>query len=192
MFQQKLFSLGGFHMKSAGFHLKSAGFHTDFMKSARFHVKSTQNLINSDVSTKTLQFGWISHEICQISYGFHEIQWISFGFHEIRQILYGFHEIQQISYGFHEIRRISCEIERPLARNCNPMFSLFINFVVNVYLVQTFLLEIDFKGSITQNFRKHNGNFGIIMKQLCDRMSAEREVTPQCLHPQDPPHSTPA
>ena len=24
--------------------------------------------------------------------------------------------------GFHEIRRISCEIERPLARNCNPMF----------------------------------------------------------------------
>ena len=29
----------------------------DFMKSGRFHVKSTQNLIKSDVSTKTLQFG---------------------------------------------------------------------------------------------------------------------------------------
>ena len=27
-----------------------------FMKSSRFHVKSTQNLIKSDVSTKTLQF----------------------------------------------------------------------------------------------------------------------------------------
>ena len=27
------------------------------MKSSRFHVKSTQNLIKSDVSTKTLQFG---------------------------------------------------------------------------------------------------------------------------------------
>ena len=28
----------------------------DFMKSGRFQVKSTQNLINSDVSTKTIQF----------------------------------------------------------------------------------------------------------------------------------------
>ena len=82
MFQQKLFSLGGFH-------LKSTGFHTDFMKSG----------------------------------GFHEIQWIS----------YGFHEIWWISYGFHEIRRISCEIERPLARNCNPMFLYFeTDFYVNI------------------------------------------------------------
>ena len=30
------------------------------------------------------------------------------------------------SCGFHEIRRISCEIERPLARNCNPMFVILI------------------------------------------------------------------
>ena len=30
------------------------------LKSGGFHVKSTQNLINSDVSAKTLQFGWIS------------------------------------------------------------------------------------------------------------------------------------
>ena len=30
---------------------------TDFMKFGGFHVKSTQNLIKSDVSTKTLQFG---------------------------------------------------------------------------------------------------------------------------------------
>ena len=28
-----------------------------FLKSGGFHVKSTQNLIKSDVSTKTLQFG---------------------------------------------------------------------------------------------------------------------------------------
>ena len=38
----------------------------------------------------------------------------------------GFHEIHMKSAGFHvksvEIQRISCEIERPLARNCNPMF----------------------------------------------------------------------
>ena len=54
MFQQKLFSLGGFHLKSARFHLKSAGFH---LKSARFH------------------------EIQQISYGFHEIQQISCEIH---------------------------------------------------------------------------------------------------------------
>ena len=60
-----------FTMKSGGFYLKSSG----------FHVKSTQNLINSDVSAKTLQFGWISHEICRISYGFHEIRRISYGFH---------------------------------------------------------------------------------------------------------------
>ena len=43
--------------------MKSSGFHMDFMKSGRFHVKFTQNLINSDVSAKTLQFGWISCEI---------------------------------------------------------------------------------------------------------------------------------
>ena len=45
---------------------------------ADFTMKSTQNLINSDVSAKTLQFGWISHEIwwispeiCQISCEIH-------------------------------------------------------------------------------------------------------------------------
>ena len=39
-------------MKSGGFHLKSGRFH----ESGGFQVKSTQNLINSDVSTKTIQF----------------------------------------------------------------------------------------------------------------------------------------
>ena len=83
-------------MKSGGFHLKSSG----------FHVKSTQNLINSDVSAKTLQFGWISPEI------------------------------RRISCEFHEIRRISCEIERPLARNCNPMFlCFFLTQQADLYIV---------------------------------------------------------
>ena len=41
-------------MKSSRFHLKSSRFH---LKSGGFHVKSSQNLIKSDVSTKTLQFG---------------------------------------------------------------------------------------------------------------------------------------
>ena len=49
--------------------------------------------------------------------GFHEIRQIS------REIRWISREIRMKSGGFHEIRRISCEIERPLARNCNPMFS---------------------------------------------------------------------
>ena len=52
------------------------------------------------------------------SAGFHVMK--SAGFHEIRRI--SRHEIRRISR--HEIRRISCEIERPLARNCNPMFQI--------------------------------------------------------------------
>ena len=38
-----------------------------FMKSGRFQVKSTQNLIKSDVSTKTLQFGGCRFQV-QISW----------------------------------------------------------------------------------------------------------------------------
>ena len=41
--------------------MKSGGFRADFMRISceigGFHVKSTQNLMKSDVSTKTLQFG---------------------------------------------------------------------------------------------------------------------------------------
>ena len=92
-------------MKSGGFYLKSGG----------FHVKSTQNLINSDVSAKTLQFGWISD-------GFHGIWWISYGFHEIWQISWNPLDFIRISWNPADFIRISCEIERPLARNCNPMF----------------------------------------------------------------------
>ena len=63
-----------------------------FLKSGGFHVKSTQNLIKSDVSTKTLQFAGVQGG----------------GYDP------GFHVK---SSGFHEI-------ERPLARNCNPMCQL--------------------------------------------------------------------
>ena len=89
MFQQKLFSLGGFHLKSTGFH---------------------------------------------------EIRRISYGFHEIRRISYGFHTDFMKSGGFHEIRRISCEIERPLARNCNPMFSEIDVFAIHtkLYAIHTY------------------------------------------------------
>ena len=93
----------------------------DFMKSGGFHVKSIQNLIKSDVSTKTLQFG-----VCKegamtqdfmkswfIAPLLHSSNWIvlveTFSFYKV---LGGFH---MKSAGFHEI-------ERPLARNCNPMF----------------------------------------------------------------------
>ena len=59
---------GRFHLKSSGFHLKSGRFH---LKSGGFHVKSTQNLIKSDVSTKTLQFGGVQGG--GYDPGFHEI-----------------------------------------------------------------------------------------------------------------------
>ena len=117
----------------------------DFMKSSRFQVKSTQNLINSDVSTKTIQFdecrrGAMTLDFMKsgvIAPSMHPPKLKSFcwniwiykvlgGFYLKSAIFHlkstRFHEIRRISCGFHEIRRISCEIERPLARNCNPMF----------------------------------------------------------------------
>ena len=52
---------GGFQVKSGRFQVKSGGFQVKSgrfqVKSSRFQVKSTPNLIKSDVSTKTLQFG---------------------------------------------------------------------------------------------------------------------------------------
>ena len=43
------------------------------LKSSGFHVKSTQNLIKSDVSTKTLQFGGGGVQGGGYDPGFHEI-----------------------------------------------------------------------------------------------------------------------
>ena len=110
----------------------------DFMKSGGFHVKSTQNLIKSDVSTKTLQFrgcreGAMTQDFMKswvIAPLVHSSNWIvlveTFAFVRfwvdfIWNLLISC-EIHWILCWFHEIRRISCEIERPLARNCNPMF----------------------------------------------------------------------
>ena len=49
-------NLVDFTWNLADFTMKSGGFQ---VKSSRFHLKSTQNLINSDVSAKTLQFGGV-------------------------------------------------------------------------------------------------------------------------------------
>ena len=98
-------NLPDFTWKSAGFHLKAARF----------------------------------HEICRISYGFHEIQQISCEIHPEPYKFRCFSKNSSVwvdftwnpldfmkSAGFHtDFIRISCEIERPLARNCNPMFEDF-------------------------------------------------------------------
>ena len=102
--------------------------------SGGFQVKSTQNLINSDVSAKTLQFGGGVHG-GGYDPRFHEIQGHSPSPAFIKlnsfcwniwiyKVLGGFH-LSQISEIHQSEMRISCEIERPLARNCNPMFLIF-------------------------------------------------------------------
>ena len=109
-------------MKSSGFHMKSGRFQ---VKSSRFHVKSTQNLIKSDVSTKTLQFGGVQGG--GYDPRFHEIQGHSPSPAFIKLNSFGWNIcFYKVLGGFHEIRRISCEIERPLARNCNPMFWILV------------------------------------------------------------------
>ena len=98
------------------------------MKSGGFQVKSTQNLINSDVSTRTIQFdecrrGAMTLDFMKsgvIAPSMHPPKLKSFCCNIwIYKVWGGFH---LKSTRFHEIRQISCEIERPLARNCNPMF----------------------------------------------------------------------
>ena len=69
----------------------------DFMKSGGFQVKSTPNLIKSDVWAKTLLM------FQQKLFWFYKV-WVDFTWNPT------------------DFMWISCEIERPLARNCNPMF----------------------------------------------------------------------
>ena len=71
--------------------------------SPRFHLWNPPKIIKASVSAKTLQF-----DECKVGAMTKDFM-KSTGFHVK-------------SAGFHENRRISCEIERPLARNCNPMF----------------------------------------------------------------------
>ena len=89
----------------------------DFMKSAGFHMKSTWNPLDF----KIMRF-------CMM------IKYRSFVFQKTNQKSFcwniwfykvwgGFH---LKSTRFHEIWQISCEIKRPLARNCNPMIGLSI------------------------------------------------------------------
>ena len=102
-------NLADFTMKSGGFHheiwriswnLWNPWNPVDFtMKSSRFQVKSTPNLIKSDVWAKTLLM------FQQKLFWFYKV-WVDF------------------TWNPPDFMRISCEIERPLARNCNPMFWL--------------------------------------------------------------------
>ena len=86
--------------------------------SPRFQsMKSTQNY-KSKCFSKNSSVWWMQGG--GYDQGFHEIRMKSAGFH-LKSA--GWNPLK--SGGFHEIRRISCEIERPLARNCNPMFCKF-------------------------------------------------------------------
>ena len=125
-------------MKSGRFHMKSGG----------FHVKSTQNLIKLDVSTKTLQFRGCReggydpgfHEILVHSPSPAFIKLNSFGWNIcFYKVLGGFH---MKSAGFHvKSTRFHArfhEIERPLARNCNPML---VNYFRDKTILQPIILE---------------------------------------------------
>ena len=91
-----------FTLKSGGFHLWNLADFTQ-ISSMKIHPK----IIKASVFSKNSSVWWMQGG--GYDQGFHEIHMKSTGFHVK-------------SAGFHEIRRISCEIERPLARNCNPMF----------------------------------------------------------------------
>ena len=106
-----------FTLKSGGFHLWNPAEFTQISS-----MKSTQNY-KSKCFSKNSSVWWMQGG--GYDQGFNEIHMKSARFH-VKSAR--FHEIHWISWnplksgGFHEIRRISCEIERPLARNCNPMF----------------------------------------------------------------------
>ena len=103
---------------SCGFHVKSGGFHM-------------KNLINQMFQQKLFSLGGCRGRGYDL--GFYEIlghsphpafiKLKSFCWNTcFYKVLGGFH---MKSAGLHEIQWISCEIERPLARNCNPMFIIF-------------------------------------------------------------------
>ena len=114
------------------------------MKSGGFQVKSTQNLINSDVSAKTLQFGGCmegamtpdSMKSKVIAPLLHSSNWIVFV--ETSEFIRFWVDF---TWNPPDFMRISCEIERPLARNCNPMF-LYVYRLVILYPACTHLILI--------------------------------------------------
>ena len=119
------------------------------VKSGRFQVKSTQNLIKSDVSAKTLQFGGVHgggydprfHEIQGHSPSPAFIKLNSFCWNIwIYKVLGGFH---LKSAGFH------VKSKDLLARNCNPMF-----YVIPWFMIQSWTIKIIFVSTFTVNTDK--------------------------------------
>ena len=101
-----------FTLKSGGFHLWNPAEFTQISS-----MKSTQNY-KSKCFSKNSSVWWMQGG--GYDQGFHEIRMKSAGFH----VKSGGFQLK--SGGFHEIRRISREIERPFARNCNPMFRILV------------------------------------------------------------------
>ena len=82
--------------------------------SPRFHLWNPPKIIKASVSAKTLQFdeckvGAMTKDFMKSAWNPADFTWNPPDF--MKSV---------------EIRRISCEIERPLARNCNPMFVLLL------------------------------------------------------------------
>ena len=110
--------------------MKSGGFHHEIREIRRispwnlvdFRWNPPPNLIKSDVWAKTLLM------FQQKLFWFIRFGWIS-----------------------PEIRRISCEIERPLARNCNPMFKwlLLLLFVHLLFIFDRSLIICCMHSGIT-------------------------------------------
>ena len=97
-----------------------------FMKSGGFQVKSTQNLIKSDVSTKTLQFGRCMEGVMTLDFMtsrviaplLHSSNWIilveTFAF--IRFWVDFRWNLLDFTWNPLDFMRISCEIERPTCK----------------------------------------------------------------------------
>ena len=91
-----------------------------FMKSGGFQVKSTQNLIKSDVSTKTLQFGGMHGG--GYDPRFHEIQG-----HSPSPACIKLNSFCWNIWFYKVLGGFQVKSKRPLARNCNPMFETLVH-----------------------------------------------------------------
>ena len=85
--------------------------------SPRFHLWNPPKIIKASVSAKTLQFdeckvGAMTKDFMKSAWNLPDFTWNPPDF------TWNPPDFMKSV----EIRRISCEIERPLARNCNPMF----------------------------------------------------------------------
>ena len=138
--------------------MKSGGFHPEIRQiSPRYHLWNPPKIIKASVSAKTLQFdecrvgdftlksgGFYLWNPAEFNPRFHLwnppkiIKSKCFSKNSSVWMNAGWGLWPRISWNPHEIHRISCEIERPLARNCNPMFP-----IVSVSFM-CFLLDLGF------------------------------------------------